>query len=122
MRRFSTTANESHSDRQFQQSDETQLNNPIFIGDNGIALETISSNTSDDSSRSGYSTQELSHLMTSTNPPKIDGGLPQLYYSILQVGLVMLLPVHCCHTLKATITLTMPLHRVSGLVTQWGLF
>ena len=70
MRRFSTTANESHSDRQFQQSDETQLNNPIFIGDNGIALETISSNTSDDSSRSGYSTQELSHLMTSTNPPK----------------------------------------------------
>ena len=30
-------------------------------------------------------------------PPKIDGGLPQLYYSILQVGLVMLLPVHCCH-------------------------
>lgn len=70
MRRFSATANESHSDRQFQQSDETQLNNPIFIGDNGIALETISSNTSDDSSRSGYSTQELSHLMTSTNPPK----------------------------------------------------
>ena len=80
MRRFSTTANESHSDRQFQQSDETQLNNPIFIGDNGIALETI----------------VLTHLMTQVwllnpgtvppydfnQPPKIDGGLPQLYYSI----------------------------------------